>query len=316
MFLLAECHSPETDDAVKVTRSVAHEGVQFAGSCDDLQVTQLKTALKNVKGYVKAAHSIQYHDRALFNYFFKQEEWPIVDQTLRNLRERLNHVGPQVSLRCRLATSQHFEQCVAFGRLAFTAYYVYQNNSNTDKPPTRENVTVGLCPDFWEYPALPDPCDERTLQLVERRPGNNKALILLHEMVHAPHMTGLSVWHVGDLVDSPQQCHRLTKVMGRANVKPTLNANNFALYAQWAWIWSKQKSKCPQNFPLWGVLDRPEVDPERELRKLLSDIDADVAGGQDNSIACSTTLDQCVPNPDMVNGTAIGLANETRSEAP
>lgn len=319
MFLLAECYSPVTDNTVNVIRSIADGGVQFTDTCDDLQISQLKTAFKNVEAYIKAAHLIQYHDRALFTYFFKEEEWPIVDQTLRNLYKRLKHIGPQITVRCRLATSQHFEQCIALARLAFTAYFLYRDNSNTDRPPTRQNATVGLCPSFWTYPDLPDPCDERVLQLVDIRAGNSKALILLHEMIHAPRMTGPSVWHVGDLVVSPQQCHGLTKVVNRANVKPTLNANNFALLAQWAWIMNEQKTKCPQNFPLWGVLDRPEVDPDRELRKLLGDFDADIAGGQDDSIACNTTLDQCVPIPDMVSGgggTAVGLVNETTSGGP
>ena len=262
-----------------------------------------------MKAYISAAHSaLLYHHHPLFNYFFLESDYPVVKQTLTNLHDRLNGLGPPITIKCA-KPGEVPSQCFFLNRIAFAVYHGYQGTGiGPDGNALSEEAVVGLCPVFWSYPILPDPCDRRALQLEDRKPGNSQALILLHEMLHAPRITGSDVWAIHDLKIDPVECHELAQLGqtgAMANVSATANVNNFALFAQWAWMQAEQRKRCPDKWPLFRILEDTTVADADELRRLLEATQDGGYDGKEDASACEASFDECATWLEPQNETSV-----------
>ena len=74
-------------------------------------ITQrLSEAINNAKQFIETAHQAigSQDDKQLLSYFFNKHEFPFVDNALRNIRDRLNGVGPTVGMWCANNTEGSF----------------------------------------------------------------------------------------------------------------------------------------------------------------------------------------------------------------
>lgn len=268
-------------------------GIQIdTTSCSDEQQTTIKQAVYSAREIGFAAlEAATSADLSLFKIFFNITDRATVEIALGNVMKILGH---RSSFPVVISCKDFLGHCTNDFAFAYLMASEAEDHSNSLAP-------LIVCPHFFsELPELPDPCNELSLRQRTAGTGLSRASTILHELMHITYVAGPSNREMQDFAYGSYGAIALkTKIdpLGQLlpvnrDGNPVMNADSYGVMGSWAWMREIQKHRCPDEYPLWGEVERLTTENaaaaaanhgnDTSLRKLLFDEDDSSQSQEEN----------------------------------
>ncbi|KAI9894148.1 MAG: hypothetical protein M1814_004002 [Vezdaea aestivalis] len=257
---LAQCQTTTFVPNSPSSRSFP-SGIAIHNSCDSRNKGAIQTALVNLKEYVTAALGIAHSEDPLYQFFFRREDLFDVTTFFENASDLASGKG----------------LCDDLFR-----------SSRTTQIPGQTQIIV-ICPKFYEAPVLSKPCNKKSLESGHWGIGANQAVILLHNLIPIPYITGSEnstvIENQGNFVlfarviNTGEDPELQSDADKRERFQPRNNAYSYQFLASWAWPLERQRRQCRRAYPLWRILENPTLE---KIRNTLPEMhfDSDRSSGE------------------------------------
>ena len=224
-------------------------------SCSEIQQRSLKESLHSAREIAYAALEVTLlAEPTLFSLFFNITDRSTVELALGQVIKILSHRATfPVVITCK----DIIGYCKTRDAFAYLIASDFDDHQDSLAP-------MVVCERFFtDLPDLPDPCNQASLAHRTAHTGFSRASTIVHELVHITHIAGPQIRETKDFAygayaaraleskDDPMMRMSTERLAGTGKE----NADSYAVLAAWAWMREIQGHRCPEDFPLWGVVE-------------------------------------------------------------